>query len=185
MSTEQKTVNNSSDDENSDSKDKNNKIENSNDKKTNNGENVLSLLDGASSQFPLIAPELELQRLVAADKNRNLGERLEAFEDIIDSEIGDTNLTRARNIEREFGLRQIYFKFEGSTPTGTQKDRIAFAQVMDALRRGYDTGLRFSARVNPGHVPHTTSEASVEIDAWQNARVERTCQVVSCWRDVS
>lgn len=141
MSTEQKTVNNSSDDENSDSKDKNNKIENSNsnDKKTNNGENVLSLLDGASSQFPLIAPELELQRLVAADKNRNLGERLEAFEDIIDSEIGDTNLTRARNIEREFGLRQIYLKFEGSTPTGTQKDRIAFAQVMDALRRGYDT----------------------------------------------
>jgi len=141
MSTEQKTVNNSSDDENSDSKDKNNKIENSNsnDKKTNNGENVLSLLDGASSQFPLIAPELELQRLVAADKNRILGQRLEAFEDIIDSEIGDTNLTRARNIEREFGLRQIYLKFEGSTPTGTQKDRIAFAQVMDALRRGYDT----------------------------------------------
>jgi threonine synthase len=36
-------------------------------------------------------------------------------------------------------LRQIYLKFEGSTPTGTQKDRIAFAQVMDALRRGYDT----------------------------------------------
>jgi threonine synthase len=139
MSTEQKTVNNSSDDENSDSKEKNNKIENSNDKKTNNGENVLSLLDGASSQFPLIAPELELQRLVAADKNRILGQRLEAFEDIIDSEIGDTNLTRARNIEREFGLRQIYLKFEGSTPTGTQKDRIAFAQVMDALRRGYDT----------------------------------------------
>jgi len=141
MCTEQRTVNNSSDDEKSDSNDKNNKIDNSisNDKKTNNGENVLSLLDGASSQFPLIAPELELQRLVAADKNRMLGQRLEAFEDIVDSEIGDTNLNRARNIEREFGLRQIYLKFEGSTPTGTQKDRIAFAQVMDALRRGYDT----------------------------------------------
>jgi threonine synthase len=139
MCTEQKTVNDSSSDENSDSKDKNNKVDNSNDKKNNNGENALSLLDGASSQFPLIAPELELQRLVAADKNRILGQRLEAFEDIVDSEIGDTNLTRARNIEREFGLRQIYLKFEGSTPTGTQKDRIAFAQVMDALRRGYDT----------------------------------------------
>jgi threonine synthase len=141
MCTEQKTDINSSSDENSDSKDKNNKIDNSNsnDKKNNNGENNLSLLDGASSQFPLIAPELELQRLVAADKNRLLGQRLEAFEDIVDSEIGDTNLTRARNIEREFGLRQIYLKFEGSTPTGTQKDRIAFAQVMDALRRGYDT----------------------------------------------
>ena len=64
---------------------------------------------------------------------------MEAFEDIIDSEIGDTNVTRARNIEREFGIRQIFLKFEGTTPTGTQKDRIAFAQVMDALRRGYDT----------------------------------------------
>jgi threonine synthase len=68
-----------------------------------------------------------------------LEDRLEAFEDIIDSEIGDTNLARARNIEREFGIRQIFLKFEGTTPTGTQKDRIAFAQVMDALRRGYDT----------------------------------------------
>ncbi len=141
MCTEQKKVNNSSSDEKSDSNDKIYKINNSisNDKKITNGENFLSLLDGASSQFPLIAPELELQRLVAADKNRKLGQRLEAFEDIIDSEIGDTNLNRARNIEREFGLRQIYLKFEGSTPTGTQKDRIAFAQVMDALRRGYDT----------------------------------------------
>ena len=98
-----------------------------------------NLLDGAQSQFPPIAPELDSQRKIAADKLRPLEERLEAFEDIIDSEIGDTNLTRARNIEREFGIRQIFLKFEGTTPTGTQKDRIAFAQVMDALRRGYDT----------------------------------------------
>jgi len=113
-----------------------------NQKKKNNNVNGgedLSLLDGARPQFPFIAPELESQRKVAADKSRSLEERLEAFEDIIDSEIGDTNLARARNIEREFGLHQIFLKFEGSTPTGTQKDRIAFAQVMDALRRGYDT----------------------------------------------
>ncbi len=110
-------------------------------KKVNNlkPEDILSILDGAKSQFPPIAPELESQRIIAGDKSRSLEERLEAFEDIIDSEIGDTNLTRARNIEREFGLRQIFLKFEGTTPTGTQKDRIAFAQVMDALRRGYDT----------------------------------------------
>ncbi|KYK31541.1 MAG: threonine synthase [Thermoplasmatales archaeon SG8-52-3] len=100
---------------------------------------ILNLLDGAKSQFPPIAPELDTQRKIASDLNRSMEERLEAFEDIIDSEIGDTNLTRARNIEREFGLRQIFLKFEGTTPTGTQKDRIAFAQVMDALRRGYDT----------------------------------------------
>jgi threonine synthase len=102
-------------------------------------DSILSLLDGATAQYPSIAPELESQRKIAADHSRTREERLEAFEDIIDSEIGDTNLTRARNIEREFGVRQIYLKFEGSTATGTQKDRIAFAQVMDALRRGYDT----------------------------------------------
>jgi len=105
----------------------------------NSNGDITNILDGAKSQFPPIAPELEIQRKIASDKDRSLEERLEAFEDIIDSEIGDTNLSRARNIEREFSIRQLYLKFEGTTPTGTQKDRIAFAQVMDALRRGYDT----------------------------------------------
>jgi threonine synthase len=41
-------------------------------------------------------------------------------------------------LEREIGLRQIYLKFEGGNPSGTQKDRIAFAHVLDAMRRGYD-----------------------------------------------
>jgi threonine synthase len=115
--------------------------ESSDKKDTNNAKSgpIINILDGAKSQFPPIAPELDLQRKIAADRNCSLEERLEAFEDIIDSEIGDTTLSRARNIEREFGLRQIFLKFEGTTPTGTQKDRIAFAQVMDALRRGYDT----------------------------------------------
>lgn len=112
---------------------------NSNHNNGTNGETILNLLDGASSQVPRIGPELEIQRKIASDHSRSLDERLEAFEDIIDSEIGDTTLTRARNIEREFGFRQIFLKFEGSTPTGTQKDRIAFSQAMDALRRGYDT----------------------------------------------
>ena len=97
-----------------------------------------SLLDGPGPATVTIAPELESQTLAASDKNRRLDERLEAFEDIIDSEIGDTTLTRARNLEREFGLRQIYLKFDGGNPTGTQKDRIAFAQAMDAMRRGFD-----------------------------------------------
>ena len=100
--------------------------------------NGLLLLDGASSQRPFIAPELETQKRVAADPSRPLPERLEAYEDIMDSEVGDTTLVRARNVEREMGLRQIYLKFEGGNPTGTQKDRIAFAQVMDAMRRGFD-----------------------------------------------
>jgi threonine synthase len=98
----------------------------------------LTLLDGATSNAPTIAPELETQKIVAADRSRHIEERLEAFEDIIDSEIGDTTLARARNIEREVGLRQIYLKFDGGNPTGTQKDRIAFAQAMDAMRRRFD-----------------------------------------------
>ena len=102
-------------------------------------EQGLSLLDGATSQVPAIAPELEIQKRLASDTSLSLEERLEAYEDIIDSEIGDTNMSRARNIEREFGLRQIYLKFDGGNPTGTQKDRIAFGQAMDALRRGFDT----------------------------------------------
>jgi len=96
------------------------------------------LLDGASADFQAMAPELEMQRKVAADPKQPLENRLEAFEDIMESEVGDTTLSRSRNIEREVGLRQLFLKFEGSNPTGAQKDRIAFAQAMDALRRGFD-----------------------------------------------
>lgn len=95
----------------------------------------LGLLDGAVGAVP----EIDSQWRVAADSSRPLEERLEAYEDVIDSEVGDTTLTRARNLEREVGLRQLYLKFEGGNPSGTQKDRIAFAQVLDALRRGFDT----------------------------------------------
>jgi threonine synthase len=101
-------------------------------------ETSLTLLDGATAHAPFVAPELESQKKIAADPTRPLEDRLEAFEDIFDSEVGDTALTRSRNIEREVGLRQIYLKFDGGNPTGTQKDRIAFAQAMDALRRGFD-----------------------------------------------
>lgn len=96
------------------------------------------LLDEASSQISELMPELETQKKIAADASKPIEDRLEAYEDIFESEIGDTSLTRARNIEREVGFRQIYLKFEGGNPTGTQKDRIAFAQVRDALRRGFD-----------------------------------------------
>ncbi len=95
----------------------------------------VALLDGAVGA----PPNVESLWRTAADNGTPLEERLEAYEDVIDSEVGDTTLTRARNLEREIGLRQIYLKFEGGNPSGTQKDRIAFAQVLDALRRGYDT----------------------------------------------
>ncbi len=73
------------------------------------------------------------------DRTLSLVDRVECYEDIINIEVGDTSLSRARNLEREAGIRQLYLKFEGGNPTGTQKDRIAFAQCLDALRRGYDS----------------------------------------------
>lgn len=97
------------------------------------------LMDQASSQVPVVSADLKAQISVASDPSLGIDERLEAFEDVLESEVGDTSLARARNLERESRLRQIHLKFEGGNPTGTQKDRIAFAQAMDALRRGFDT----------------------------------------------
>jgi threonine synthase len=96
------------------------------------------LLDGATPHTPVLSPELHEARAVASDAGSPLQRRLEAFEDIVDSDVGDTSLSRARNLERDLGLRQVYLKFDGGNPSGTQKDRIAFAQAMDALRRGFD-----------------------------------------------
>jgi threonine synthase len=106
---------------------------------TNDQEKIIDLLDGASSEIEQILPEILQQRKISADPTRDLEERLEAYEDVFESEVGDTNLIRARNIERETGFRQLFLKFEGTNPSGSQKDRIAFAQAMDALRRGYDS----------------------------------------------
>ncbi|MBD3178747.1 MAG: pyridoxal-phosphate dependent enzyme [Candidatus Latescibacteria bacterium] len=102
------------------------------------GSEKLVLFDDARGEISEISRQVEDQRNIAASREYPLEERLEAFEDIFDSEIGDTILVRARNIEREVGFRQIYLKFEGGNPSGTQKDRIAFSQAMDALRRGFD-----------------------------------------------
>lgn len=102
------------------------------------GTTISALLDGASTAPAILPNGLAEQQRIAANPAYTIEERLEAFEDIRDSEVGDTTLTRARNIEREIGLRQLFLKFEGGNPTGTQKDRIAFAQATDALRRGFE-----------------------------------------------
>ena len=93
--------------------------------------------DGVEAAWPGVPADARAVRDIASDVNRPLLERVEAFEDLVDAEVGDTDLTRARNIERETELRQLYFKFEGGNPSGTQKDRIAFAQAKDALRREF------------------------------------------------
>lgn len=102
-------------------------------------EQPYNLLDGAVGELEALVRDVADQRRIAGDPAVAIEKRLEAYEDIIDSEVGDTSLVRARNIEREIGIRQLFLKFEGGNPTGTQKDRIAFTQAMDALRRGFDT----------------------------------------------
>jgi threonine synthase len=104
-----------------------------------NAARILTLLDEAASSGEPFHGDIQRLREIAVDPERLLEDGLAAYEDIIDSEVGDTNLSRARNVEREFGIRQLFVKFDGGNPTGTQKDRIAFAQARDALRRGFDT----------------------------------------------
>jgi threonine synthase len=100
---------------------------------------MISLLDGASKLGNTISKESRILSESVKDKNLSLIDRIESYEDIMNIEVGDTSFTRARNLERELGMRQLFLKFEGGNPTGTQKDRIAFAQCHDALRRGFDT----------------------------------------------
>jgi threonine synthase len=105
----------------------------------NETRSTLVMLDGAIPTSQGVSQEAMLLSTYAQDLSLSLIDRIEYYEDIMNLEIGDTSITRARNLEREHGARQIYLKFEGSNPTGTQKDRIAFSQCHDALRRGYET----------------------------------------------
>jgi len=98
---------------------------------------MTNLLDGVKTAKITITKEIQSLSESAKDVNMSLVDRIESLEDIISIEIGDTSLKRARNLEREVDIRQLYIKYEGENPSGTQKDRIAFAQVHDAFRRNY------------------------------------------------
>jgi threonine synthase len=100
---------------------------------------MMNLLDGVKSAAIRITKEVNTLSEMVRDGHLSIIDRVESLEDIISLEIGDTSLIRARNLEREFNIRQLYIKYEGENPSGTQKDRIAFAQVQDALRLEYDT----------------------------------------------
>jgi threonine synthase len=51
--------------------------------------------------------------------------------------VGGTLFTQARNLERVLKFGNVFVKFEGGNPTGTQKDRISIYHVTKALREGY------------------------------------------------
>lgn len=96
------------------------------------------LRDGVTSAENNVSKEARSLSEMVKNKSYSLIDRLESFEDIINLEVGDTQLSRAKSLERDLEIRQVFLKYEGNNPTGTQKDRIAFAQVYDALRREYE-----------------------------------------------
>lgn len=98
---------------------------------------MINLLDGVRSAEIKITREIKTLSDLVKDTKMSMVDRIESFEDIMSIEIGDTPLNRVRNIEREFDIRQLYIKYEGENPSGTQKDRIAFTQVHDAIRRKF------------------------------------------------
>ncbi|MBC6999113.1 pyridoxal-phosphate dependent enzyme [Cytophaga sp. FL35] len=99
----------------------------------------MDLRDGVKTSQNKVSSEAQKLSVFVKDGSKSLVDRLESYEDIINLEVGDTGLHRAKGFEREFDIRQLYIKYEGDNPTGTQKDRIAFAQVYDALRREFGT----------------------------------------------
>ncbi|MCJ7466373.1 MAG: pyridoxal-phosphate dependent enzyme, partial [Maribacter sp.] len=98
----------------------------------------MDLKDGVKTSENKVSEETQELSIFVKDKSKSLVDRLESYEDIINLEVGDTGLNRAKTLEREYGIRKLFIKYEGDNPTGTQKDRIAFAQIYDALRREYE-----------------------------------------------
>ena len=99
----------------------------------------MTLRDHVRSARPRLSAAAEVHAAHVRDVSAPLPERLAAFDRLVAHDVGDTGLHRARGLERELGLSRLYLKYEGDNPTGTQKDRIAFAQVRDALACGRDT----------------------------------------------
>ena len=53
--------------------------------------------------------------------------------------LGNTPLIRAEKLGKFLEIESLYIKYEGSNPTGTQKDRPASVHVLAAISAGYDT----------------------------------------------
>lgn len=62
----------------------------------------IRLSDDAFGDFTKIIGEIKELSNIVKDESLQLQERIEAYEDIISSEIGDTAMLRAKNIERQY-----------------------------------------------------------------------------------
>ncbi len=97
----------------------------------------MTLRDAVRTATNQISPAARALAQISSTTSLPLPERLRAFRTLTEREVGNTWMRRSRALERDFGLEEVYLKFEGDNPTGTQKDRIAFAQLADALEQGY------------------------------------------------
>lgn len=76
--------------------------------------------------------------------------------------VGETLFFRSRNVEEELGVSPVYLKFEGGNPTGTQKDRVALAQVQAAKKAGYSTVVVATCGNYGASVAHWAKRLGVE-----------------------
>ena len=53
--------------------------------------------------------------------------------------VGKTPLLRAKNLEKQMGIEEIYLKLEGTNPTGHKSDRIAHQIIRDAMKSNKNT----------------------------------------------
>ena len=97
----------------------------------------MTLRDAVSSATNQVSAAARRLATTAADPAAPTAARLAAFRELTAREVGATPLLHCRSLARDFDLPDVHLKFEGGHPTGTQKDRIAFAQLADALGRGY------------------------------------------------
>lgn len=99
----------------------------------------MTLRDRVRNASNTVTPAAKQLAEIVRDPTTTKLRKLAAFDELIQFEIGDTALIRARGIERATGISKLYLKYEGDNPTGTQKDRIAFTQVRQALADDKDT----------------------------------------------
>ena len=68
------------------------------------------------------------------------GRNLEMLRDELKQHgIGGTLFTHSKNLERLLGFSRLYLKFEAGNPTGTMKDRAAYATLKHAQEQGHTT----------------------------------------------
>ncbi|MGV8981080.1 pyridoxal-phosphate dependent enzyme [Clostridium sp.] len=58
---------------------------------------------------------------------------------LIEKRVGKTPLVRAKNLEENLGLKNIYLKLEGNNPSGYRIDRLTYVLIKDALRISKNT----------------------------------------------